>query len=95
MPWGNPVEVETRQRIQIAVCAYAYEVESDPIIDDASFDAAALLIDLSINTSRPDLDRWFRANFSPSTGQWIHAHPELPKIKQLYHRLRSSGSPRD
>jgi hypothetical protein len=89
MPWGNPVELETRARIQIAVAAYAYEMMSNPLIDDATFDAAAKQIDLSIDTSRPDLDRWFREHFSPHTGQWIHNHPELHKIAQLYRRLIS------
>lgn len=91
MPWGNPVELETRARIQIAVAAYAYELVDRPLIDDATFDEAAKAIDLSIDTSRPDLDHWFRENFQPHTGQWIHNHPELAKIAALYIRIRHAN----
>lgn len=87
MSWGNPVEVETRARIQLAVAAYAYEIMDNPLIDDATFDAASQLIDLTIDTSRPDLDAWFRKHFSPNTGMWIRIHPELKGIERLYHRL--------
>lgn len=54
------------------------------MVPDHIFDREACLVDLSIDTGRPDLDNWFRANFSPDTGMWIRNHPELGKIKGLY-----------
>jgi hypothetical protein len=90
MSWGSPAELETRARIQIAVAAYAYEIKNHPLIDDATYDKAADEIDLSVDTARPDLDQWFRENFAPHTGQWIHNHPELDKIAMLYNGLTRS-----
>lgn len=80
------VEIETRRRIMVAVWAYAYEFENVSIVSDHHFDAECLKVNLSISTMRPDLDKWFRAEFDPSTGVWIHNHPELDKIKALYER---------
>lgn len=57
---------------------------------DAVFDREALLVDLSVDTGRPDLDAWFRREFDPSTGMWIAKHPELNKVAALYGRLSRS-----
>ena len=89
MGWGSPVEVERRRRIRLAVWAYAYEFENDSLVDDATFDAEALKVDLAIDTGHRKLDAWFRKNFDPSTGMWIRRHPELHKVQALYRRLRS------
>jgi hypothetical protein len=35
---------EIRNRIRVAAAAYAYEVENDPILTDAEFDALCLSI---------------------------------------------------
>ena len=78
---------ETHRRIKLSIAAYAYEVESDPIMSDGDFDEMCSKINLSVNTSRPDMDKWFRENFQPHTGQWIHKHPQLKRIKQLYDRI--------
>lgn len=75
---------ETWKRIKIAVAAYAYEFENDPIMSDADFDELASLIDLNIDTGNKLLDKFFREEFDEITGQWIHKHPELEKIRQLY-----------
>jgi len=32
------------------------------------------------------MDNFFKTEFNPSTGQWIHKHPELDKIKIIYHK---------
>ncbi len=77
-------EVETKRRIYISICAYAYEILNNPIVSDADYDRIATEVDLSIDTSRPDLDDWFRKNYQPHTGMWIHNHPELDKLKRLY-----------
>jgi len=84
--WGNAVELETRRRIRVAVYAYAYECAADSIVSDDVFDLECYQVDLSVHTNRPDLDVWFRENFQPDTGMWIHTHPELKSIKALYER---------
>jgi hypothetical protein len=81
----NPiVDAETRLRIKVALYAYAYEYESDPLVSDAEFDDLCSKVNLDVNTRRPDLDKWFRSEFSPYTGQWIHDHPELSIIENIY-----------
>jgi hypothetical protein len=81
----NPVvDNETRLRIRVAIYAYSYEYEADALVSDAEFDDLCSQVNLEINTRRPDLDKWFRSEFNPYTGQWIHNHPELDKIKEIY-----------
>lgn len=88
----NPfVDNEIRLRIKLAVYAYAYEFETTSLISDAEFDRLCGLVDLDIDTRRPDLDKWFRENFSPHTGQWIHSHPELHLIKKIYEKFYKSS----
>ena len=86
--WGTPKEVETRRRIIVSVWAYAYEFCANSIVPDHIFDAECYLLaaGLHIDTDRMDLDYWFRGMFDPSTGLWIHKHPELDKISKLYER---------
>lgn len=83
-PWGTPIELEVRRRIQISVAAYAYEFNSDPIMCDALFDFFAGRICKRMGTCHPLLDEFFLVHFSPMTGMWIHHHPELDRIKHLY-----------
>lgn len=84
--WGSPVEQERRRRILVSVAAYAYEIQNEPLISDHAFDHYAEQIDVSIDTGRPDLDAFFRAEFSPMTGMWIRNHPELDKIEVTWRR---------
>ena len=86
--YPTPLEIERRRRIQVAVWAYAYELEDDSIVSDAVFDETCRQIDVSMDTDRPDLDLWFTMNFNPSTGMWVHNHPDLPKLREIYLRLR-------
>ena len=86
--WGTPVEVERRRRIRLTLWAYAYEVQDRPLVADHTFDAEARKSDPSIDTGH--LDDWWRACFNPSTGIWVHMHPELQRVKALYDRCTSS-----
>lgn len=81
--WGSAVERETWARIRVAVAAYAYDVDSQPIMSDADFDALAASIDVSVSTARPDMDAWFVAHFAPHTGQWVHAHPDKAGLRRI------------
>lgn len=82
--WGNPIEIERKRRINLTLWAYAYEIMDTPLADDSLFDAECRLSDPSIDTGR--LDDWWRACFNPSTGMWIHTHPELDRVKEYYER---------
>jgi len=81
--YNTEIDVETRKRIKVSVYAYLYEYAGISVISDSEYDQLALTIDLSINTRRPDLDKWFRDNFSPYTGMWIRKHPERQRIAEI------------
>ena len=78
---------ETRNRIRLTLAAWAYEVHAASLMDDEEFDRLALSIDVRKSTARPDLDEWFRKNFSPHTGMWVLNHPECDRIEALYQSL--------
>lgn len=71
----------------LSIAAYVYEYFDETIMSDAEFDKLALEVDLSIDTNRPDLDAWFRKEFAPDTGQWIHHHPDKARIKEMAKRM--------
>lgn len=93
--WGSEVERERKRRIDVAAWAYAYEVQDDPIVDDATFDRQAALIRPDLATGHPRLDAFFRTEFSPHTGQWIHRHPERHKLARMcaLRRQRRASQP--
>lgn len=74
-------ERENRKRIKLCVYAFAYEFENTSLVPDAQFDEMARSVDLSIVTKHQE---WWRKEFNPSTGQWIHTHPNLQGIRSLY-----------
>ena len=82
--WGSKIEKQIRLRIHLSVAAYAYEMCDDSIISDAEFDKKCLEVDPSIETGNKKLDKFFKEEFDPSTGQWIHKHPELNGIVRIY-----------
>ena len=82
--WGNRVERETRLRIRLTIAAYAYEVESDSIISDHEFDDLCKKVDLTVKTGNRKMDNFFKKHFDPSTGQWIHNHPDQSTLQHLY-----------
>lgn len=86
VPWGTTPEVERRNRIQLSVAAFAYEVVGESIMSDAAYDALARSIRPSVATGKFNLDAFFLSKFSPDTGMWIRQHPELANIERLYYR---------
>jgi hypothetical protein len=60
---------------QINAHRRAYYEGNTVLISDAEYDALAYSIDLSIDTNNPVMDAWFRREFTPDTGQWVHHHP--------------------
>lgn len=86
--WYAPeIDRETRLRIRLAVAAYAYEILNDNIMSDGDFDKLSQEVNLSIKTRRADLDHFFKNHFNPSTGSWIHQHPDLSKIAIIANRI--------
>lgn len=95
----NIQEQERKNRIKLSLAAYAYEFKDNSIISDAEFDKLALAINTEVSTieeyhTDPKqverykvLDNFFKTQFQPDTGQWIHMHPELDRLETLYHKL--------
>jgi hypothetical protein len=77
-------EIERRNRIRLSVAAYAYEIHDDPIMADAEFDDLANKINVQKTTSNEIMDDFFREEFSPHTGQWIHKHPNMLGLERVY-----------
>ena len=71
----------------MAVAAHAYERHSCSFLTDESFDALALRIDPLISTGHPILDRFFREEFQPDTGMWVHKHPDRAGLERLYQKF--------
>jgi len=84
LTWGSEKEKQIRLRIQLSVAAYAYEIDNNSIMSDAEFDEKCLLIDPDFKTGNRKMDNFFKKHFNPSTGQWIHKHPEKRKINGIY-----------
>jgi len=84
LTWGSEKEKQIRLRIQLSVAAYAYEFDNNSIMSDAEFDEKCLLIDPDFKTGNRKMDNFFKKHFNPSTGQWIHKHPEKSKITAIY-----------
>ena len=95
----NVYEQERKNRIKLSLAAYAYEFKNTSIISDAEFDKLALAINTEVSTIEEYhtdlvqieryklLDNFFKTEFQPDTGQWIHKHPELDRLEALYHKL--------
>ena len=94
MKWGSKIEVERRNRIRCLLWAYAYEFKAAPIVDDATFDKLCYTIDTDIKTGNRKMDSWFKREFSPYTGQWIHKLPrvELTKLEHIYKEVYGTGN---
>lgn len=82
------INEEIRNRIKVAAAAYAYEIENDPIMTDAEFDALCLKIKPDVVTGSILLDTFFKTEFDPNTGSWIHKHPDLKGVAQVVAFIR-------
>lgn len=79
----DPRATERRNRIKIAVAAYAYEILGDPVMTDAQYDTLARLIHPEMITGRFDLDVFFGTKYTPDSGIWVHQHPEIGLLRRL------------
>lgn len=87
---GDEIATERHNRILVSLWAYAYEFECCSLVSDAVFDKKANEIKPEVSTGHTELDAFFRAEFSPITGMWVHNHPEIYKLRKLYNRLHRS-----
>ena len=96
--WGSVIEVERKNRIKIAVAAFAYEKGLKETLTDAEFDELAKKINPAVSTAEDctdpvrkkryeRLDKFFREDFKDYTGQWIYKHPELHIIQAIYDKI--------
>jgi len=79
---------EVRTRIRVAVAAYAYEIENDPLMSDEEFDALAMRVNPMSTTGNAELDMFFMTQFNAATGMWVRNHPEPEKLKRIYRELK-------
>lgn len=77
---------QTRLRIKISLAAYAYEVLNESIMPDGDYDRLARRIDPSKLTGNKILDDFFRREYSPHTGVWIHGHPDKAGLQNILYR---------
>jgi hypothetical protein len=59
-------------------------------VSDEQFDLECKKIDVTITTGNDIMDKWFKQEFDPCTGQWIHKHPQLKRLDALYQQYYRS-----
>ena len=79
---------ERWRRQRLLAAAYVYEITYDsPIMSDPEFDQQCLAVDLSLGVD-PATDVWWRENFKPSTGMWIHRYKDTEELDRLVKKFR-------
>lgn len=86
---NQDINEEKKNRMIVAAAAFAYEVEDDPIMSDAEFDALAMKINRDLETGSKDLDKFFREEFCPHTGSWVWKHPHPGGLQRIAHNIRT------
>lgn len=83
-------QIKQRQiRIRLSLAALGYEVYNESLfMTDEEYDKLSLEVKPKLPTGHKIMDKFFRTEFDPSTGSWIHKHPEIEKLKTLYHNLK-------
>lgn len=87
--WGLLTEKVRRDRIRIAVAAWAYESGYRPIMSDQEYDDLSERVhrQRNIATGYSRLDRFFQRSFDPDTGMWVHRHPNVQGLINIYMRV--------
>lgn len=81
----------------MALWALAYEEYDTSLVSDAKFDATSIEVhkNRKVKTGHDVLDKFFAKTtgkgFDPSTGSWVHDHPEYDKLDALFQRLNKTG----
>jgi len=84
------VDEEVRNRVKLAIAAYAYEYKNDSIMSDHEFDELSYKIDLSVDTGSKKWDKFFRQYFEPATGMWIRMHKDKRALETIYQKYYKS-----
>lgn len=72
-------------RIRLSVYAFSYEFKAISLVDDGEYDRLSDLVDVSVDTGNPLLDKFFKEEFVAYSGSWIQKHPELDKLEALWY----------
>lgn len=77
-----------RARIRLSIAAWAYE-NAQPIMTDQEYDKLSYYVHdtRKIATNHRLLDKFFRDEFDPHTGLWIHDHPDKEGLMSIYYRI--------
>lgn len=78
---NDRAQEQRRLRLKVLAAAYAYEIMHESYMTDAEFDATCQRIDVSVDVDSHD--QWWRDNFDPSTGIWVHRHPDQDGLRRL------------
>lgn len=89
--WGSDAELENRQRLFLAVAAYAYEYMDVALMSDEDFDKECRAVNLDQATAYPHWDAWWRKHFTPDTGMWIRSHPDPAGLRAYVERFLNDG----
>ena len=81
------IDTEKRNRIRVAVAAYAYVVEDDQIMTEADFDELSMSISPQMDTGNPLIDAFFADEFSTADATWVLRHPEYERVSHIYNRV--------
>lgn len=57
---------------------------------DVDYDTLSKAVDLSVKTGDKVMDRWFKKHFDPSTGMWVHKHPDRDRLAAIAKLVRSA-----
>ena len=82
------IETVRRNRIRIAVAAWAYENNRKPFMTDHEYDQLSLIVhkQRNIATGNHRMDRFYQRHFSPDTGLWIYKHPNKRYLENVHKR---------
>lgn len=89
-----------RDRIRVAVAAWAYENAKPSPLSDADYDALSDKVQkhIKVATGNSRLDNFFKRHFTPHTGLWIHKHPDTDALRSIYYKVhykRRRNKPRN
>lgn len=90
--WGLLSELVKRDRIKVSIAAWAYEFNHRLIMTDAAYDSLSQQVQTQINiaTGNHRMDRFFQRHFTAHSGLWIHEHPNIPGLANIYARYYHS-----
>lgn len=71
----------------LAVWAYAYEIMGETLVSDHHFDDECRKVNLLQPTGNKQMDAWFKKNFEPCSGMWVHNHPNKKRLAEMANEI--------